>query len=72
MGAITDYYTPGETAVRSVLAGVDMLLIPMDFYGSYNGLLNAVKSGEIPEERIDESVKRILTVKYHAGLIELE
>ena len=71
MGAITRYYTSEETAVKAIIAGIDMLLMPEDFNRAYNGVINAVKSGEIPEERIDESVKRILTVKYDAGLLDL-
>jgi len=70
MGAISLYYTSEETAVKSVLAGVDMLLMPENFKEAYDGLIKAVKSGEITEERINESVARILTAKYNAGLIE--
>lgn len=70
MGAITNYYSSEETAVKSILAGVDILLMPEDFYGAYYGVINAVNSGKITEERIDESVKRIFTVKYNAGLIK--
>ena len=49
-------------------AGDDMILIPGDLDGAYNGVLNAVKSGEIPEKRIDESVKKILETKASLGL----
>jgi len=71
MGAIANYYTSEETAVKSILAGVDMLLAPQNLGEAYAGLLKAVKSGEIAEERINESVKRILLAKLKAGLIEL-
>ena len=70
MGAITKYYTSEETAVKSVLAGVDMLLMPNNFTEAYNGMVKAVKSGKISVKRIDESVKRILTEKYKAALID--
>src|SRR5512146_491954 len=64
--------TPAETsakaAVAAVKAGDDMILIPGDLDGAYNGVLNAVKSGEIPEKRIDESVKKILEAKASLGL----
>src|SRR5271167_731101 len=58
----------GRAAVAAVKAGDDMLLIPYDLAGSYNGLLQAVRSGEIPESRIDESVLKILRAKASVGL----
>jgi len=58
----------GRTAVVAVKAGNDMLLIPANLDGSYNGLLQAVRSGEIPESRIDESVLKILRAKASVGL----
>ncbi|MCD8364627.1 MAG: N-acetylmuramoyl-L-alanine amidase, partial [Clostridiales bacterium] len=63
MSAVSDMYSSAQAAVRAVEAGVDMLLMPEDFHSAYNGLLDAVESGEISEERIDESVTRILSVK---------
>lgn len=63
MGAITNTYGDGEAAVMAVLAGNDILLKPNNFFASYEGVLNAVKNGVISEERIDESVKRIISVK---------
>ena len=58
----------GRAAVEAVKAGDDVLIIPSDLDGSYNGLLNAVRSGEIPESRIDESVLKILRAKASVGL----
>jgi beta-N-acetylhexosaminidase len=58
----------GRAAVAAVKAGNDMLLIPSNLDGSYNGLLQAVRSGEIPESRIDESVLKILRAKASVGL----
>jgi beta-N-acetylhexosaminidase len=58
----------GRAAVAAVKAGNDMLLIPLDLDGSYKGLLQAVRSGEIPESRIDESVLKILRAKASVGL----
>ncbi|MCL2096743.1 MAG: glycoside hydrolase family 3 protein [Oscillospiraceae bacterium] len=71
MGAVAQYYNNAETAVNAVAAGVDMLLMPNNFREARDGLLNAVKSGELSEEKIDESVKRILNVKYNAGLLNI-
>jgi beta-N-acetylhexosaminidase len=58
----------GRAAVDAVKAGNDMILLPSDLDGAYNGMLEAVKSGEIPKSRIDESVKKILEIKASVGL----
>lgn len=58
----------GRAAVDTVKAGQDLLELPSDLEGTYNGLLQAVKSGEIPRRQIDASVRRILLVKAKAGL----
>jgi len=57
-----------EAAVAAVEAGEDMVIIPGDLGGAYNGLLTAVRKGEISEARIDESVLKILRVKASVGL----
>lgn len=64
MSAITEYYTTEEAAVKAIVAGADMLLMPDDFYAAYDAVLAAVQDGTIPEERIDESLERIYRVKY--------
>lgn len=58
----------GRAAVEAVKAGDDVLILPPDLDGAYNGLLQAVRSGEIPESRIDESVLKILRAKASVGL----
>jgi beta-N-acetylhexosaminidase len=58
----------GHAAVDAIKAGNDMLLLPSDLDGAYNGLLNAVRSGEIPERRLDESVLKVLRAKASVGL----
>lgn len=63
MGAITQKYTDAEAAVLAIKAGNDILLKPKNFYNAYEGVINAVNNGEISEERIDESVRRIISVK---------
>ncbi len=63
MGAISNYYKSNEISVKAVEAGVDVLLMPADFEEAYNGLLTAVKSGRISQERIDQSLRRILYKK---------
>lgn len=63
MGAIVEQYTSGEAAVAAINAGVDMILMPQDFHQAAEDVLSAIDRGEISEERIDESVRRILNVK---------
>ncbi len=62
--AITEYYTPDEAAVKAIRAGADMILKPEDFKTAYEGVLAAVQSGAISEERINESLLRIYRIKY--------
>jgi len=69
MQAITDHYSSAEISVKAVTAGVDMLLCPMDLAAAAEGLTEAVKNGTISPQRIDESVYRILTLKFKHGLI---
>ena len=65
MGAISNYYSSGEAVCLSVKAGADIMLMPADFKSAVDALEQAVESGEISEERIDESVRRILILKYN-------
>ena len=52
-----------EVSVKVIEAGGDMLLMPENFQEAYQGILEAVQNGTLTEERIDESVRRILKVK---------
>ena len=66
MGAISRHYTFERAGVEAILAGADLILICHDYAHEtavYNGILKAVRSGEIPEERLDASVKRIVKAK---------
>jgi len=63
MGAIANNYTADEVVVKSVEAGVDIVLMPKNLKQAVNALLSAVRSGRISENRIDESVARILRIK---------
>jgi beta-N-acetylhexosaminidase len=58
----------GRAAVEAFKAGNDLLLIPADFGASYNAMLQAVRSGEITEDRLDRSVLKILKIKASLGL----
>ena len=70
MGAITKLYGADESIVMAVEAGADMLLVPVSLEGACKAILNAVRTGRIPEKRLDESVSRILALKAKFGLIE--
>ena len=68
MGAIQNLYSSSEAAIAALDAGADLLLIPADLKEAFDGVTAAVESGRISEERLDESVRRILTLKEKAGL----
>ena len=68
--AITDNYDSGEAAVNAISAGADMLLCPEDLEETIEALREAVEENKLTEERIDESVARILTAKLRIGILE--
>lgn len=70
MGAITDTYTSGEASVMAINAGADMLLMPQNLTEAHAAVVSAVQNGEISEERIDESVRKILKLKEEKGLLK--
>ena len=63
MGAITKHYTSGEAAVGSIKAGVDIVLGPRNFTEAFDAVIAAVNNGTLTEERINQSVRRILTLR---------
>jgi beta-glucosidase-like glycosyl hydrolase/CubicO group peptidase (beta-lactamase class C family) len=68
MGGVTARYSPGEIAVRSILAGSDLLLAPPNPDVALAALREAAASGRLPVARIDEAVRRILRAKAKLGL----
>jgi len=64
MDAVTEQYDAAEAAVAALKAGVDLLLMPEDLDEAVRGVLDAVDDGTLSEERIGESVVRILAMKY--------
>jgi beta-N-acetylhexosaminidase len=68
MGGVTSVFSPQEAALKSVQAGVDMVLLPPDLPGVIDALVRAVQDGTIPESRINDSVRRILELKARLGL----
>lgn len=63
MGAITQQYTSAEAAVGSIQAGVDIVLGPKNLVEAFDAVMAAVEKGTITEERINQSVRRILKLK---------
>ncbi len=68
MGGVTVRYPPGEVAVRSILAGADVLLVPPVLDAALQGVREAIASGRIPMSRVDEAVTRVLRAKAKLGL----
>lgn len=61
--------TQKDAVLIAINAGIDMSMVPLD-YTFYDLLHQLVKEGKVPVSRIDESVRRILTMKYKLGLFE--
>ena len=68
MGGLTESTWAGESAIRAVEAGADILLLPMNVDQTINTLVDAVEHGRISETRIDDSVKRIWAAKEDLGV----
>ncbi len=70
MGALTGLYPDrrGRAAVDAFKAGNDVLLIPLDLDAAYRAMLEAVRSGEIPQDRLNVSVLKLLRAKAALGL----
>ena len=67
MGAITQQFTSAEAAVGCILAGADIVLGPQNFIEAFEAVVKAVEKGIITEERINQSVRRILKLKIEKG-----
>lgn len=72
MACITDKYSPAEAAVKSFHAGADIILMPEDLPEAYDAILSNVKSGKITEKRLNDTVQRILKLKFQKGIMTLE
>lgn len=72
MGAVTESYDIPGAAVKAVQAGVDIVAVTgPDFAGgAHAAILQAIRSGAISQERVDQSVRRILLLKAQYGLFE--
>ncbi|RNL81647.1 glycoside hydrolase family 3 protein [Halostreptopolyspora alba] len=72
MEGVRQTHDDGEIAVRALEAGADQLLMPPDAAGAADAVRNAVEEGRISEDRLDESVRRILELKVRRGLLDAE
>jgi beta-N-acetylhexosaminidase len=74
MEGITAYYPEAQAAALAVEAGSDLLMgasTPDDIVAMINGIKQAINAGEISQQRIDDSVRRILMLKYQMGLLHI-
>lgn len=70
MKAISSHFGQEESVILTVQAGADLILMPIDPLKAHQALVKAVEKGQISEERIDRSVKRILYLKVTKGLFQ--
>ena len=59
-----------DNCADTLRAGLDLFMVPEDWRALHRNTLRQVRSGEIPEERLDDAVRRILRVKARAGLLD--
>ena len=67
MGAILKRYTSAEVCIACIEAGADILCMPYDYFEAFDGVVRAAEEGRLTEERIEESVCRILRFKRERG-----
>ena len=70
MAAVARLFPRGEAAVRAVLAGADVILMPNDVKQAIDAIVLAIDEERLTEGRIDESVRRLLRLKEDLGLAE--
>ncbi len=70
MVAVNRLFPRGEAAVRAVLAGADVILMPRDVKEAVDAIVEAIEEGRLTEARIEESVGRLLRLKEDLGLAE--
>ncbi len=70
MSALTVYMSQDEAGVRAILAGTDMLLKPSDADAMIHGIVAAARSGRVPQQRLNDAVRKQLAWKYELGLFK--
>ncbi len=68
MGAVANKYKAGELDAMAFKAGNDIMLFSQDVSTGKKLIQKAIDNGEIPQSRVEESVKKILLTKYYLGL----
>lgn len=68
MRGITDHYSPGQAVIKALQAGADQMLVSTDEKAAINEIKKAVEAGELSEDRIDQSVRKILKLKAENGV----
>ncbi|QKV81480.1 glycoside hydrolase family 3 protein [Amycolatopsis sp. Hca4] len=69
MEGVRKLHSDAEIPVLALKAGVDQLLMPVHLELAINSVLAAVKSGDLPMQRIDQSVLRVLKLKFKSGIL---
>ena len=72
MQGVAKYYKGGDASLQSLVAGNDMLCLPADIAGSIKKILEAIKKKKLDKNDMDARVKKVLLVKYHLGLNNLQ
>ena len=70
MGGVKNALPAEEVAVRALLAGADVLLMPPDPLAARTAVVAAVTAGRVPQARLDDAVRRILEMKQRVGLLD--
>jgi beta-N-acetylhexosaminidase len=70
MKGVREMHSDAEIPVLALKAGIDQLLMPVDLNLAVNSVIDAVKKGDLTEQRIDESVLRILKLKFKRGILD--
>lgn len=71
MGAVANHYTFGDMAVKAIQAGADIVLVCHEYdhmKEAYKGILDAVKSGKITQNQLDNAVKHVVKMKLNNTL----
>ncbi|MCF8365004.1 MAG: serine hydrolase [Bacteroidales bacterium] len=68
MNGVTNYHKPGDIELKAFLAGNDILLLPLDIPGAINNIKDAIESGLVSEDELNNRCLKVLACKQMAGL----
>ena len=72
MQGVAKHHENGEVELQALKAGNDVLLLPNDIEKAFNRINEALQSGELSQNRLDRSVRKILGAKYDLGLTKVK